>query len=314
MSLTRPDSHKHLSVVTMSSTPPPITITLAHETDWPGFRASARMLLSQGLPPTQVFWQVTASTSAGQDHIEQTGDLFGEPPAESHAGASPPQGSLAPNSATGFKLDVPPQFIEQCTNVILHADPQRFTLLYRLLWKHAHQANFRHEVLDVDATRARLMHNAVRRDLHKMKAFVRFRELPGERFVAWFEPEHHIVEAVAPFFVGRFTAMRWAIITPRGSIAWDGHTLEHGPAFKHRPPDDSEDAHEGLWLTYYANIFNPARLKMRTMQKEMPKKYWRNLPEASLIEPLAQQAWARSGEMIERSHRTTRPTVEDHES
>jgi hypothetical protein len=41
------------------------------------------------------------------------------------------------------------------------------------------------------------MAKAVRRDLHKMHAFVRFRrvETPGgERFVAWFEPDHHIVE------------------------------------------------------------------------------------------------------------------------
>lgn len=68
------------------------------------------------------------------------------------------------------------------------------------------------------------MAQAVRRDLHKMKAFVRFRSVHDERFrahpedgplhVAWFEPEHHIVGAVAPFFARRFTQMRWAILTP----------------------------------------------------------------------------------------------------
>ena len=54
------------------------------------------------------------------------------------------------------------------------------------------------------------MAKAVRRDKHKMHAFVRFREVGRERnahYVAWFEPEHHIVEAAAPFFARRFADM-----------------------------------------------------------------------------------------------------------
>ncbi|MGO7668145.1 DUF4130 domain-containing protein, partial [Rhizobium ruizarguesonis] len=30
---------------------------------------------------------------------------------------------------------------------------------------------------------------------------------------------------------------------------------------------------DDLWRTYYASIFNPARLKLKAMQAEMPKKY-----------------------------------------
>ena len=65
---------------------------------------------------------------------------------------------------------------------------------------------------------------SVRRDIHKMHAFVRFREVPGtdpQAFIAWFEPEHHIVEASAPFFVRRFTNLSWAILTPERSAYWD---------------------------------------------------------------------------------------------
>ena len=32
------------------------------------------------------------------------------------------------------------------------------------------------------------------------------------------------------------------------------------------------DALDDLWLTYYRSIFNPARLKVRATQAEMPKK------------------------------------------
>ncbi len=73
---------------------------------------------------------------------------------------------------------------------------------------------------------------AVRRDIHKMRAFLRFRETEdddGPRYVAWFEPEHHIVRANAAFFVNRFTTMRWSILTPEVSLHWDGKTLTEGP-------------------------------------------------------------------------------------
>jgi hypothetical protein len=36
--------------------------------------------------------------------------------------------------------------------------------------------------------------------------------------------------------------------------------------------------------------FQPARVKVHAMQVEMPKKYWRNLPEATLIPELLHEA------------------------
>jgi DNA polymerase len=43
--------------------------------------------------------------------------------------------------------------------------------------------------------------------------------------VAWFEPEHHIVELNAPFFRDRFANMRWSILTPTRCVHWDGNDL-----------------------------------------------------------------------------------------
>ena len=60
----------------------------------------------------------------------------------------------------------------------------------------------------------------------------------------------------------------------------------------------SEDRLEETWRRYYASIFNPARLKVKAMEKEMPKKYWRNLPEASLIRPLIAGAGREPSTMI----------------
>jgi DNA polymerase len=161
-----------------------------------------------------------------------------------------------------------------------------------------------HELLEVatdpDVIQLNAMAKAVRRDEHKMHAFVRFREIGREReshYVAWFEPEHHIVELAAPFFARRFADMPWSILTPDLCAHWDGHEITFTPGVS-KAEAPSEDRLEELWRRYYASIFNPARLKVKAMQKEMPKKYWQNLPEASLIKPLIADAGQRTGAMI----------------
>jgi DNA polymerase len=74
-------------------------------------------------------------------------------------------------------------------------------------------------------------------------------------------------------------------------------------------PDD--DALADYWRTYFASIFNPARLKIGAMTSEMPKKYWKNLPEAEAIPELIRAARARTDTMVETPvispERPTRP-------
>ena len=78
----------------------------------------------------------------------------------------------------------------------------------------------------------------------------------GERYVAWFEPDHHILEAETGFFIRRFAALRWSILTPEASAHWDGETLRMGPGGSRAeaPPDD---AHEELWRAYYRASSTP---------------------------------------------------------
>ena len=145
------------------------------------------------------------------------------------------------------------------------------------------------------------MASAVRRDEHKMKAFVRFKRVGDEneenaRYIAWFTPAHFILERVAPFFSHRFTSMCWSILTPDGSIHWNREELAFGPAVD-RSSAPATDELETLWRTYYASVFNPARLKTSAMRSEMPKKYWSGLPESRLIPDLIADAPRRVREM-----------------
>jgi DNA polymerase len=136
-----------------------------------------------------------------------------------------------------------------------------------------------------------------------MRAFVRFREVrerDGSWFVAWFEPEHHIVELNGQFFADRFASMRWSILTRDRCAHWNMKELTFSPG-EPRLSAPTDDATEELWRTYYAHIFNPARVKVHAMQAEMPKRYWKNLPEARLIPTLIHEAPARVEDMIAKS-------------
>jgi DNA polymerase len=253
-------------------------VTLATETDFDGWRANARALALQHIIADDVTWHV-----AGRD-----AELFAS-------------SAFAPTAAMRSGFNVPATFIDLARNVILHRDPERFALLYRLLWRLRSRPDLMQIATDADIMRAQRMAKAVHHDRHKMEAFVRFREIgnaPDNRFVAWFEPAHHIVEATAPFFRCRFADMKWSILTPDLCAHWDGVTIAFtAGADKNAAP--SGDRLEDTWRTYYASIFNPARLKVKAMKTEMPERYWRNLPEAQLIKPLIAEAARRSSEMID---------------
>ena len=200
---------------------------------------------------------------------------------------------------------MPRDFPALAETVIRHRDPERFALLHSLLHRLQSERALLDIATDPEVARAGAMAKAVRRDAHKMHAFVRFRErasADGARFVAWYEPDHHILRAEADFFVRRFASMRWSILTPLLSAHWDGDpggAVAFGPGAR-RTDAPPEDAAEELWRTYFANIFNPARMKPDAMRAEMPKKFWHNLPEARDIPRLMAEAPARVAAMVAR--------------
>ncbi|MBY5647171.1 UdgX family uracil-DNA binding protein [Rhizobium leguminosarum] len=236
------------------------------------WRDAARAFAVAGILPEEIEWR----------------EKRAEPGFAFQHDAMPP-----PSAAARKPMTVPPAFIELAETVLCHSDPARFSLLYRLLWRLQLDRQLLEVASDEDVARARLMAKNVRRDAHKMTAFVRFKEVGAvsegrRKFLAWFEPDHHIVRRTAPFFQRRFTDMDWLIATPKGSAAWDGERLTMSDEPCEKP--NLTDATDDLWRTYYASIFNPARLKLKAMQAEMPKKYWKNLPEADLIPGLIASA------------------------
>ncbi|MDQ6620209.1 MAG: TIGR03915 family putative DNA repair protein [Pseudomonadota bacterium] len=241
------------------------------------WRDGARSLLDRRIPPEQVHWDASQAslfaTQRGQD-------AKGEP---------------LPH--------IPRRLLSILEDVFCHRSERRLAIMYRAVWRTVQgEHDLIDDPVDDDASALRRMQHDVQRDSHKMTAFVRFRELVQDdgssRWIAWYEPEHRIVERTASFFVRRFAGMHWTIATPDGIAVWDRNVLRMLPPNAELPLP-ADDAAEPLWLAYYRSIFNPARLNVRAMQREMPQKYWLNLPEAKLIPELVRDANQRAGCMVE---------------
>jgi probable DNA metabolism protein len=250
-------------------------LIMRDETSLDEFREHVRALIAAKATPRDVTWSI------GGD------DLFGEAP--------PPDVKVA-------KFTVPAAYVELARSVLCHRDPERFALLYDLLWRLLTQDRLLLSIFsDPLVYRLRQMEKAVHRDLHKMTAFVRFRKVEDDgdaHYIAWFEPQHLILKAAADFFVKRFANMRWSILTPDGTLQWDCRNVSFGPGVpKSQAP--AEDSLEDWWRSYYRSTFNPARANPKMMRSEMPVRYWKNLPEAALIPKMLAEAGHRTGRMIE---------------
>lgn len=256
-----------------------IAASLREPDDFEAWRAEARRLVECGIPPEQAAW----SDGTGE------ADLFAEAPFA----------KMPDNMSREVRASR--AFMNLARSVILHTEPSRLALLYRVLWRLQEHPRLLDDAVDRDVVALERLAQQVRRDIHKMRAFVRFRiardEDGAERYVAWFEPEYRIERANADFFVNRFASQRWSILTPRMSLHWNGDALLEGPPAS-RSNAPAEDATEELWLGYYRSIFNPARLKVGMMVKEMPRRYWKNLPEARQIPDLIAGAHKREAAMI----------------
>jgi DNA polymerase len=263
------------------------TVSLASEIDFAGWRAAARRLRAERIPPSEVIW-----TTGDPSLFNGCG--------ETDAALDPDRAYPGPKAAeAGF--NVPRDFVELASKAVLNREPGRFDLLYRLLWRLQAEPKLMQVASDPDVAALRSLARAVGTAYHKMQAFVRFRQIfddAGELYAAWFEPPHRVTEAVAPFFVQRFASMRFSLLTPDACALWDRQTLRFTPGVD-RDSAPPEDALEAFWRTYYASIFNPARLKVAAMEKEMPRRYWRNLPEARLIPELIASAETRAAAMVQ---------------
>ena len=252
------------------------------ERSFEAWRQAARRLLSEHVPPEEVLFDDGSEAFL-------PGLAAGEPIAASEPA---PDGDFR----------VPRRFVELAEVAADAKEADRWQFLYRLLWRLKREGSgLMRNLTDPDIRRLESMAKRVKRDVHKMHAFVRFRKVQradGEHYVAFHRPDGYILRRAAPFFRERFGGMRWTILTPHESVTWDGNRLRFGPGVEaSAAPDD--DQLEDAWRTYYASVFNPARLKLKAMKAELPVRHWRTLPETRVMPDLIAAARGRTAAMFQ---------------
>lgn len=230
------------------------------------FRQAVRPLLAHRVPPDRV-------------RFVQPGDppsLFG--------GEVPPTGGPPPV--------LPRRFLGLARRALCYDAPDRAERVYRVAFRLLDDRSLLDDPGDDDVLALTRRSKHVARDIHKMHAFVRLRRQvddEGEHWVAFHRPDHHVVRLAAPHFADRFGDSRFALLTPKGTaLHVPGQGLTFGPAAA--DPGLDEGQWEGLWSTYYASIFNPARPMVGAMLAEMPKKHWATMPETRQIPRLLREA------------------------
>ncbi len=187
-------------------------VPLSHPADVTGFHSEATRLLTGQVAPETVEWSAAPAVSVDEQSLD------------------PARAAIRNRAARAI---IPQSFIRMSELVVLHRDPQRFDLLYRVLWRLVHEPDLKQDAGDADVLRLRQMAQAVRRDIQKMKTRLQFRPLQvkGETVpVAWYEPAHFVCELVGTWLAQREPAGRWIVLTPDRSLYWDGQRLLSGPA------------------------------------------------------------------------------------
>lgn len=243
--------------------------------DW---RRDARVFLQENRAPEQVYWNKNALQST----------LFGMETAK----------------AGGAAILIPKEFIALARTVSCHSDEAKWSMLYTALWRIKNgEKHLLALASDPLVRKLRIMEKAVRRDAHKAKAFIRFRlthDEEGEHYIAWHKPDHDVLPLIAGFFGRRFAVMRWTVLTPARALHWNGEELSWGEGLPEAPAD-IEDRFEDLWRMYYRSIFNPARIKLNMMRREMPVRYWQTMPETQIIQDMLKEAPDRVAQMLKYS-------------
>ena len=247
------------------------TIRLRGETDWEGWRLATRRLILAGIAPQELSWAVDGGPNDRPADAVPSDDAPADrsptpvsPALGSPASGSPPPGSGASAVPTGdppsesASFQVPRALVSLASLALQARDPDRFGLLYSLLWRVNAGEKLLQDDTDPDLLTLRQMALAVRAEAHRMRTNLRFLPVPegqGSRYLGWFEPAHFVLPANAQLIVRRFPHLALSIVTPDGAAHWDRSSLLFGAGLRHV---DDDAALQAWWQTQHEVLLRQA--------------------------------------------------------
>lgn len=130
----------------------------------------------------------------------------------------------------------------------------------------------------------------VRREKHRMEAFIRFQKLKDDTFYAAIEPDFNVLPLLIRHFKNRYTDQKWIIydIRRRYGIHYDLHdtqyiSLDFSEINKSTDVisafTEDEKIYQYLWKSYFTSVNIVARKNTKLHLRHIPKRYWRHLTE-----------------------------------
>lgn len=129
----------------------------------------------------------------------------------------------------------------------------------------------------------------VRREKHRMEAFIRFQELKDQTFYSAIEPDFNVLPLLIKHFKGRYADQKWIIYDIRRSygLYYDLHETQYisldfattSPGNVISAYEDHEVVYQDLWRNYFTSINIPARKNTKLHLRHVPKRYWKHLTE-----------------------------------
>lgn len=166
---------------------PPVGVDVA-------WRSAARRLLLASAAPDTVAWQISPE-------------------------------ALAHGREASVRLRVPQAFLSLANMVVWHRRPERFDLLYRLLWRLRREPALLEHSAEPTITELRRMERSVQKCLAACKRHLRLNAVGPRQFEGHLFPRHRTLEPLAVDIASRYADLNWRILTPDGTADHRDGTL-----------------------------------------------------------------------------------------
>ncbi|MFM0054975.1 UdgX family uracil-DNA binding protein [Paraburkholderia phytofirmans] len=220
------------------------------EPSFAAWRHAARELLRQGVEPEAIEWvECDSCDSAGSDS----------------GNASVQQGSSS--AAATPTPAIPRELLAWLKTAACFYAPDRWPLLYRILWRWTHGERHVLDPQDADGALLDQRIQSVEHETGDLVALTLFRRrdpsMGPPEFVGWYEPHHDLLELVAERFAERMGDSTWMLATPQGAVFWNGMLL------RINRPAMGEDGHVTHALPA-SQLNEPATLTLPPSQRSGP--------------------------------------------
>lgn len=130
----------------------------------------------------------------------------------------------------------------------------------------------------------------IRREKHRMEAFVRFQKLKDETYYAAIEPDFNVLPLLIRHFRSRYADQKWIIydLKRKYGLYYDLHGTEYitldfaaidKPGNAVAAFTEDESIYQHLWKNYFHSVNIASRKSTKLHVRHIPKRYWKHLIE-----------------------------------